>query len=91
DFGSAGEADDSAWRMRISDFKFLQQRHRRAPFRPFVVELLNGDRVEVDHPEALIVRGGTAIFDAADGTPTWFDHESVNSFIANGSKKSRRE
>jgi hypothetical protein len=71
--------------------RIFRQLHRRAPFHPFVVELLNGDRVEVDHPEALIVRGGTAIFVAADGTPTWFDRESVNSFVANGSKKSRRE
>ena len=71
--------------------RVLQQLHRRAPFRSFVVELLNGDSVAVDHPEALIVRGGTAIFVAADGTPTWFDHESVNSFTTNGTKKSRRE
>ena len=42
--------------------RVLQQLHRRAPFRLFVVELLNGDSVAVDHPEALIVRGGTAIF-----------------------------
>ena len=77
--------------IRTTFERILPQLHRRAPFRPFVVELLNGDRVEVDHPEALIVRAGTAIFVAADGTPTWFDHESVNSFVANGSKKSRRD
>lgn len=75
--------------VRATFERGLQQLHRRAPFRPFVVELLNGDRVEVDHPEALIVRAGTAIFVAADGTPTWFDHESVNSLTTNGSKKSR--
>ena len=77
--------------VRTTFERILEQLHRRAPFRPFVVELLNGDRVEVDHPEALIVRAGTAIFVAADGTPTWFDHESVNSFVANGSKKQRKE
>ena len=58
--------------------RVLHQLHRRAPFWPFDVELLNGDHVEVDHPEALIVRGGTSIFVAADGT-------------TNGRKKSRRE
>ena len=75
--------------VRMTFERILQQLHRRVPFRPFVVELLNGDRVEVDHPEALIVRGGTAIFVAADGTPTWFDRESVNRFVANGLKKSK--
>jgi hypothetical protein len=75
--------------VRANFERVLSQLHRRAPFRPFVVELLNGDRVEVDHPEALIVRGGVAVFVAADGTPTLFDHESVNSFVANGSKKSK--
>ena len=77
--------------VRTTFERILEQLHRRAPFRPFGVELLNGDRVEVDHPEALIVRAGTAIFVAADGTPTWFDHESVNSFTTNGAKKPRRE
>ncbi len=76
--------------VRTTFERILQQLHRRAPFRPFVVELLNGDRVEVDHPEALIVRARTAIFVAADGTPTWFDHESVNSLVANGQKKSKK-
>lgn len=76
--------------VRTTFERILQQLHRRAPFRPFAVELLNGDRVEVDHPEALIVRAGTAIFVAADGTPTWFDHKSVNSLIANGSRNSKK-
>ena len=75
--------------VRTTFERIVQQLHRRAPFRPFVVELLNGDRVEVDHPEALIVRAGTAIFVAADGTPTWFDHASMNSFTTNISKKSQ--
>lgn len=76
--------------VRATFERILQQLHRRAPFRTFVVELLNGDRVEVDHPEALIVRAGTAIFVAADGTPTWFDHESVNSFVANDQRKRKK-
>ncbi len=71
--------------------RVLQQLHRRAPFRPFVVESLNGDRVEVDHPEALIVRAGMAIFVSADGTPTWFDRESVDCFTTNGTNKPRWE
>jgi hypothetical protein len=55
---------------------------RRTPFRPFTVALVNGDRVQVDHPEALIARGGVAVFVAADGSPTIFDHESVSQMLA---------
>ena len=32
----------------------------------------------IDHPEALALRGGVAVFVDADGTPTMFDHENVN-------------
>ncbi|MGO9467250.1 MAG: hypothetical protein ACLQIB_10295 [Isosphaeraceae bacterium] len=33
----------------------------RAPFRPFTVSLVNGDRLEVDHPDALAVRDGVGM------------------------------
>jgi hypothetical protein len=33
---------------------------RRSPYRPFAVALVNGDRFELDHPEALVVRDGVA-------------------------------
>lgn len=55
---------------------------RRAPFRPFAVALVNGDRFHVDHPEALIIRDGVAVFVAAGGVPTLFDHESVSQMIS---------
>jgi hypothetical protein len=45
------------------------------------VALVNGDRFQVDHPEALVVRGGVAVFIAADGTPWLFDHEGLNQFV----------
>ena len=54
---------------------------RRAPFRPFTVELVSGYRFQVDHPEALILRGGVAVYLAADGTPTLFDHEGVSQLV----------
>lgn len=60
---------------------------RRTPFRTFTVALVNGDTVQVDHPEALILRGGVAVFVAADGSPTIFDHESVSQMVAD--KRSR--
>jgi len=56
----------------------LRAFHRRAPFRPFSVALVSGDRMEIDHPDALVLRGGVAVFVAADGTPTLFDHESAS-------------
>ena len=55
---------------------------RRAPFRPYIVELVSGDRIAVDHPEALVVRGGVGVFVSASGAPTIFDHEGVSQIIA---------
>jgi len=60
----------------------LRAFQKRAPFRSFTVALINGDRVQVDHPEALIMRGGVAVFVSAEGVPTVFDHESVSEFVA---------
>jgi hypothetical protein len=60
---------------------------RRKPFRSFTVSLVNGDRVQVDHPEAMVLRSGVAVFIAADGTPTVFDHESVNDFTTGAKAK----
>lgn len=51
------------------------------PFRVFTVELHGGRRFEVDHPGALVVRDGVAVFLAPGGLPIWFDHESVNQII----------
>ncbi len=51
------------------------------PFRVFTVELHGGRRFEVDHPAALVIRDGVAVFLAPGGVPVWFDHESVNQII----------
>lgn len=55
---------------------------RRTPFRSDVVELVSGDRVTVDHPEALVVRGGVGVFVDVAGAPTILDHEGVSQVIA---------
>lgn len=68
--------------------KSLRTLQRQTPFRPFTVVLVNGDRFQVDHPEAMVVRSGVAVFLAADGTPMLFDHESVSQFV--GGKPRRR-
>lgn len=67
--------DPSTFDATIQTFK------RRRPFKPFTVALLNGDRLEVDHPEAVVVRDGVALYVAAGGIPTVFDHEGVNQII----------
>jgi hypothetical protein len=54
---------------------------RRSPFRPFTVALVNGDRFEVDHPDALVVRDGVAVYVGAGGIPVLFDHEGVRQVV----------
>jgi len=49
----------------------------RTPFRPFTVSLVNGERLEVDHPDALVVRDGVALFVGPGGVPAVFDYEGV--------------
>ena len=58
--------------------RILRAYQRRTPFRPFTVALVNGDRFQVDHPEALALRDGVAVLIAADGLPTLFDHKSMS-------------
>jgi len=55
-------------------------KHRR-PFRPFTVAMENGDRLEVDHPDALAIRDGTALFARPGGIPSIFDFEGVSRII----------
>jgi hypothetical protein len=66
----------------------LRAFQRRRPFRSFTVELVSGDRFHVDHPEALIVRDGVAVFVANGGIPTLFDHEGVSQFVGETRRKS---
>jgi hypothetical protein len=50
----------------------------RRPFKPFTVELHGGERIESDHPGAILWSSGNAIFRAPGGTLVFFDHDSVN-------------
>lgn len=59
----------------------LDALRQHQPFRVFTVELHGGQRFEVDHPRALVVRDGVAVFLAPGGIPIWFDHDSVNQII----------
>ena len=60
----------------------IQAFQKRAPFHPYLVELVSGDRVRVDHPEALVIRGGVAVFLTPQGAPVIFDNEGVCQVIA---------
>lgn len=51
---------------------------RRRPFESFVVRFVDGTAVTVDHPEALVQRGGVAVFVSAAGEPILFDHRSAS-------------
>jgi hypothetical protein len=63
--------DQSTFDATIRTFK------HRTPFLPFTVALVNGDRLEVDHPDAVAYRDGVAMYVAAGGIPVIFDHEGV--------------
>ena len=68
--------------MTVDHFNNLLRGLRQIrPFQVFTVELVSGQRFEVDHADALIVRDGAAVFMAPGGVPHWFDHESVNQII----------
>lgn len=75
--------------MTLEHFeRTLRAFQRRSPFRAFTVALVNGDRFQIDHPEALVLRDGVAVYVAAGGAPMLFDHEGVNQFIGEPLSKS---
>ena len=53
----------------------------RAPFKPFTVVTVSGNRYEVDFPDALAVREGLAIFVGPGRVPVFFDNEGVSEVI----------
>ena len=54
---------------------------RLRPFRPFTVELLTGQRFEVDRADAMIYREGTAVFIGPGPTFHLFFHDSVTQIV----------
>ena len=57
--------------------RVLKAYTKRSPFRPFTVELISGERIRVEHPEALVLHKGTALYLDPGGEWTFFDHEGV--------------
>ena len=60
----------------------------RTPFQPFTVAMVNGDRFEVDHADALAVRGGIALFAGPGNVPVIFDNEGVSQIMGDLSGRS---
>ena len=56
--------------------KRLQAYQKRKPFRSFRVRFISGEHIDVDHPEAVIIRAGVGVYVNAEGVPTLFDHEA---------------
>lgn len=53
----------------------------RSPFRPFTLAMVTGDRLEIDHPDAVVVRDGVGLFVGPGGVPVVFDHEGVRQVV----------
>lgn len=66
----------------------LQAYQRCWPFLLFRVRFVSGEHIDVDHPEAIAIRGGVAVYISVDGTPTLFDHESVSEVIGDSERRS---
>ena len=53
----------------------------RQPFQAFTVELVTGQRYEVDGPHSTAFKDGAAVLLAPGGVPVFFDHEGVSQII----------
>jgi hypothetical protein len=59
----------------------LRMLTQRRPFQPFTVAMVNGDRLEVDFPNAIAFRNGTALYIAPGGISVWLDYGGVSQVI----------
>ncbi|HTQ38715.1 MAG TPA: hypothetical protein VMJ32_06790 [Pirellulales bacterium] len=68
--------------------KALRAYQQRKPFRSYRVRFVSGEHIDVEHPEALVSRAGTAVYFDSKGVPTLFDHESVSEVIGDTKRRS---
>ena len=61
--------------------KVLRAMIRRRPFQPFTVELNTGVRLEIDGPDAVVMREHVGVFIAPGFVPIYFDNDSVTQII----------
>ncbi|MBY0514718.1 MAG: hypothetical protein K2P78_12485 [Gemmataceae bacterium] len=50
---------------------------QRRPFRMFTVQLMSGERLQIDHPDAVATKFGIALFIGPGKVIHEFDHNSV--------------
>ena len=50
----------------------------RRPFESFQIRFVDGESITIDHPEAVVFRGGVAVYISPRGEPTLFDHRTVS-------------
>lgn len=55
----------------------LRAFNRRRPFKPYVIELVSGETILVEHPEALAYNGGAAVYVSPRREFSLLDHEGV--------------
>ncbi len=55
----------------------LRTRRWAVPKKPYVIELINGERIEIDDPEAVAFDGGAGGFINAQGEPIDFECEEI--------------
>jgi hypothetical protein len=68
--------------------KALQAYQKRRPFRPFRVRFVSGEHLDVDHPEAVVIRGGVGVYVSRTGVPTLFDHDGVSEVVGETDRQS---
>jgi hypothetical protein len=68
--------------------KSIAAYQKRRPFRSFSVRFTSGEHIDVDHPEALVIRSGVGVYLSSAGVPTLFDHESVSEIIGETERSS---
>jgi hypothetical protein len=65
----------------------LRAFQKRRPFTSFRVRFVDGEFIDVEQPEALIPRGGTAVYVDPTGAPTLFDHDSVSEVLGQAERR----
>ena len=85
---ASGQSRVTETTMKADRFdRNLNALRRRSPFRPFMVELTSGSLLWVEHPEALVARGGEGVYIAKDGEVVFFDHDTVARVVRPTKKK----
>ena len=68
--------------MTAANFeKTLKALQKRRPFRAFRIRLVSGEHVDVEHPEAVVIRSGVGVYFSTKGDLTVFDHEGVSEVL----------